>query len=403
MASITKLPCEVITSVMRDLGNIRFLLPCLLTCRHFYACYRENPSVAADILQQQVTLALVPYSIAVLEASHLNPRTGVAVRELLKMLYTEPSRLANRLRTMPVPLFMKMGHMHDAIHDLASQYSSHAWTQISNGQPMQAFSGLSLSRTEYYRFCRAFYRVELYFSLFRNSTSSNIASFSDDDREWFFSQHAPWENEQLSGAHDFLELKISKASYDILAHDVELGELGIDYLTPGGDNGWRQLFALLKSSFGAGRADLYDALTNPPGEDLDDGIPLSEYTDEDLDTLFSISHSEDANKGPFQAWRMAFNDLPRRAWAMLTNNAGLRERAYVFWDVERLERCGLLSLFEDVSEDSELLSANKDFDGMYESFEERSRIWQKGGLGYWSNDGESRIVWPTRQGMECLG
>ncbi|KAL7909377.1 hypothetical protein GGI35DRAFT_449726 [Trichoderma velutinum] len=69
MTSIAKLPCEVMNSVMRNLVSVSFLLSCLLTCRYFYSCFKENPSVAADNLKQQVTPALVPYSIAVSESS----------------------------------------------------------------------------------------------------------------------------------------------------------------------------------------------------------------------------------------------------------------------------------------------------------------------------------------------
>ncbi|KAI5863973.1 hypothetical protein GGS23DRAFT_596457 [Durotheca rogersii] len=418
MSSITKLPCEVIVLVLRDLGNMRSLLPCLLTCRYFYSCFRENPGVAADILRQQVTPALIPYSIAALEASRLNPRTGAAVQELLETLYTEPSKLADRLRTMSVPLLAKMGNMHEATHSLATTFANSSWTCLSNDQGSRISGSLSLSSAEYFRFCRAFYRVELYFCLFRTSTPSTAAELLDgSDKERFLSKHAPWENEQLGCALEFLERQLSEASHDVLAHDVELGELGIDYLTAGDGNGWRQLWlsqgigfiyrlinensyetkkALLKSTFGAGSADLYEALCTPSEEGLDDVIPLAEYTDEALTTLFPVLDSQDTDKGPFEAWRVAFNVWPRCAWVMLVNSFGLRKRAYVFWDWDRLERYGMLELSDNVPEGSELQYTGEEYDAMYESFKERSNIWQKGGSGYWSRGDESKIVWRHR-------
>ncbi|KAI2626753.1 hypothetical protein GGR54DRAFT_484076 [Hypoxylon sp. NC1633] len=399
MAAITELPCEIVVLVLRNLGSVRFLLPSLLTCRHFYSSFKEHPNVAAHILQQQVTPALIPYSIAVLEASRLKPRTAVAVRELLETLYTEPSKLADRLRTMPIPLLARMGHMHDVIHSLATEFASRAWIHISKEPGSQVSSSLSLSLKEYFRFCRAFYRAELYLSINRNSMEPlDAASFRDSDKEWFTSKHPPWENEQLGCVQYFLELKFSEASRDVLAHDVVFGELGVDYLQPGGMNWNRQAWLsqgvdfihrlmnegswdvkneLLKSKLGAEASDLFDRLSEPP-EDFDGIIPLSEYTNEGLATLFPTPDSQDTNRGPYEAWRVGSLHLPRSAWVMLSNNSGLRERAYVFWDLERLERYGMLELFENVPEDNELDYTAEDYDDMIKSQGERSVIWQKG-------------------------
>jgi hypothetical protein len=149
--------------------------------------------------------------------------------------------------------------------------------------------------------------------------------------------------------------------------------------------------ALLESVFGADRADLYEVLTFE--EDNDDDATLAEYTDKDLAVLFPGPDKQDDDKGPFAAWRVACKDLPRSEWVMLSNNSGLRERAYVLWDQDRLLRYNMLELFENAPEDSELLTAEEEYDSMLESFEERSSIWKEGGRGYWSADDKGRIVW----------
>ncbi|KAI1658971.1 hypothetical protein F4813DRAFT_355275 [Daldinia decipiens] len=295
--------------------------------------------------------------------------------------------------------------------------SCSAWTLLSKDQGSEVAGSFVLSSSEYLRFCRAFYRVELYFCLFRCRNSLGSVPFHEHR---FFSNLPPWEKEQLASVQDFLELKLSQSSHDVLAHDVEFGELEIDYITTGDNNHFRQLWlsqgvdfihrlmsessynskkALLKSAFVAGKVDLYEALISPPETDLNDDVPLSDYADEDLAALFPPTESQDkdSDKGPFEAWRVAFNPLPRSAWVMLTNNYGLRERAYVFWDLDRIETYDMMKLFENTPEDSELQRAYDDMDEMRESFEERSKIWQKGGSGYWSKNDASRIVWPTWQ------
>ncbi len=75
---------------------------------------------------------------------------------------------------------------------------------------------------------------------------------------------------------------------------------------------------------------------------------------------------------------------------MFSDAAWLRERAYVFWDKERLRNHP-----DGFGEDP---GDRRDFDAaehedMIDSFDERSKVWLKGGSGYWSRDDTSRIVW----------
>lgn len=204
---MSTIPCEIMISVLRELGNVRFLLPSLLTCRHVYSCFKENSGVAAEILKRQIPPAIIPHSIAALEASQLSPRNETSVHELLETLYTQPTMFTERLRTMPVPLLTRMGHMHGVIHDLATDFASSAWTRLSKDQGSEVAGSLVLSPSEYLRFCRAFYRVELYFCLFRCRTLLTSVSF---DEHRLFSNQPPWEKEQLASVQDFLELKLSK-------------------------------------------------------------------------------------------------------------------------------------------------------------------------------------------------
>jgi hypothetical protein len=214
MPLITSLPCEVIAGVLRNLDNVSYLLPSILTCRHFYSSFKENPGLELDILRRQVTPALLPYSIAVMEASQLpRPRTAASIQSLLDTLYNEPALLVSRARKMPLDTVLKMGRTHDIIESLAVGFASDAWTLLGQKEPGLSGS-LVLSSTEFFRFCRAFYRVELYFSLFRGDQDQMNGDFEDGQTQWFFSKHPPWVNEQLACVHDFLEKKVSEGESD---------------------------------------------------------------------------------------------------------------------------------------------------------------------------------------------
>lgn len=43
-------------------------------------------------------------------------------------------------------------------------------------------------------------------------------------------------NEQMVSVHDFVERKVMDAAFDVLAHDVDFGEVSFNYLQKGREN-----------------------------------------------------------------------------------------------------------------------------------------------------------------------
>ncbi|KAK3946828.1 hypothetical protein QBC32DRAFT_225409 [Pseudoneurospora amorphoporcata] len=399
MRSIKELPCEIIGAILKNLDHLRFLTPALLACRHFHTSYGESSGVEASILRRQVTPALLPYSVALAEASRLpRPLVASSVVGLLDELYSQPTLLSARVPTLPKRLLRNMSRTHDAMHALATDFATKAWTRIS---PQTASASIVLSPTEYFRFCRAFYRAELFYTL-----------------SWFFRKYSPWENEQIGCVSDYLQAKFVEASRDVLAHDVGCGELSVDYLTPGEDNPWRETWvgswhprkrSLFVYSLTV--ADSYDAKNSLLESPLDsmpyrmslsealrqvydaDGQMIEEYSEEQLRSMaprHSDQTEEDTDSGPYQAWRNANAGLTLEESIMMADNSWLRERAYVFWDAHRVSK-----LQDGFGEDPGYQAAftEQEYNEMLESFHERSEIWQKGGRGYWSRGDTSRIVW----------
>jgi len=200
MPSITELPCEIVAMILGNLNHPRYLSPALLACRHFYTSFKESHGVQASILRRQITPALLPHAVAVMEASRLpRPLVDSSLLGLLDGLYRSPAHLAARVRALPTPVLLNMSRTHDAIHALATHFATSAQERISNGTTSTA-----LSPTEYFRFCRAFYRVELFYTIFRDG------GFDDWMKPWFFSRHPPWENEQLASVYEYLEERFAQ-------------------------------------------------------------------------------------------------------------------------------------------------------------------------------------------------
>ncbi|KAK2046699.1 hypothetical protein LZ31DRAFT_182901 [Colletotrichum somersetense] len=116
---------------------------------------------------------------------------------------------------MPTVLLKKMARIHDLIHSAAYKFATKAWHRLHRDEDEGTSDSVKLSPTEYFRFCRAFNRVELFYNLFSKRmkvVDSVIQStvLSEGRNLWFFNKHTPWENEQIACVHDFLESEIAK-------------------------------------------------------------------------------------------------------------------------------------------------------------------------------------------------
>ncbi|KAI1149476.1 hypothetical protein F4825DRAFT_464112 [Nemania diffusa] len=399
MTPITSLPCEVIAGVLRKLDHVQSLLPSVLTCQHFYSSYKESPSLALDILQRQVGPALLPYSIALSEASRMpKPRSKSSISQLLDTLYNDPHALTRRARDIPFPALMQMGRTHDLVKKFANEFASDAWLLLGQSE------NLSLSSAEQFRLCRAFYRTELFLTLFWGDKTEFSGVFVDERVDMFFSRHPPWVNEQLGCVHDYLEQRFSKATLDTISHDIELGELSIDYITNGPLNASKQIWislgidfinqlentpsheaqqALLISTTTAGRLELHDSLSRSCETNTENENNLEDFSDEELKALVPKPDEEDTDEGPFIAWHEAHLDTPHDCWVLLQDNASARRCAYVFWDAARVAQYNLLQTLDKLPSIPQYPS-HEEFLKMQHSFNERSRLWQKGGKGYWN-------------------
>ena len=213
MSGITRLPCEIIASIFREFNNIRFLLPSLLTCRHFYTAYLENPSLQQDILQRQIGDALLPTAIAVHSLKSLEVgKASAAIHQILETLYSHPARLREEMKSMSLPEMTRIGHRHEVVRDLASTFGKTAWSLMFS-EPL-LFSDL-----EHLRFCRALYRFEILCTLIHKfGDERNSMDVPQGPRIELLARHTPWENEQIACAHDFAEdcLMEGESGHDML-------------------------------------------------------------------------------------------------------------------------------------------------------------------------------------------
>ncbi|OHF03668.1 hypothetical protein CORC01_00987 [Colletotrichum orchidophilum] len=430
---ITHLPCEVITEILSQLDNVRYLKASLLSCRLFHDAYTQRPSLAKRIIRNQIPKQLLPHAIALTDARRVV--MSESTHKVFGFAHEDVDALTSHFQKFSLPQLMVMGRTYDLIVDFASDFAAKAWTTTTlRDIPSTKSSSnhLLLSPKEWLRFCRCFYRIELYYGLLtdfgfgeENKRSVHMKqstreievggkeiAFDLDDQmhasRRMLAYLAPWEIEQLGAAVEYLGQRLITAAKEVLAHDIVMGVYKADYgPCDRGDimlQKWLcqgiQYLRKIETAPYAAKCRLLQ-----PGIDIIPPSLLQELSiyhiengeshhDTKLNTSLKGTNMEDidADEGP----RKSLDCIAPRT-VMNPECEGFRETAYVFWDQERLEQYNLCSTIS-LDSPSRMSTARlqwTDMDqfDMEHSWEERSKIWTSEGRGYWSKGDYSRVVW----------
>ncbi|KAI1269192.1 hypothetical protein F5Y18DRAFT_373876 [Xylariaceae sp. FL1019] len=357
---ITDLPCEIIVGVLRALDDIRDLPNALLSCRYFYTSYKECPTLAFDILISKIDSALMPYCVAVHEASCLpKSRSRSSVKQLLDTLYDDPSALSGKLRHMELSAVLQMSKLHRIIGTLVWAFAYKAWNKFCDLAPVSPCSytdlfnhiakvnfpglddddeydqienrrlpdDLSLTSSEVFRFNRAFYRVALFFYLFCGQEGE---SFNQIDV--FFSRHSPWVSEQLWCIRHYLKNR--------------RGEKTVEEMFKSSSHQVRKLLRPFIIKYSDDRfEDGLEQAAEPQWKTVWDTMTL-ESSDEDFKALEPKMDTEDTDSGPLRIWKSASTaDSTPPPFQCFKWNDLNREAAYVFWDLARVEKYEMEIIF----------------------------------------------------------
>ncbi|KAF4823314.1 hypothetical protein CGCSCA5_v001785 [Colletotrichum siamense] len=285
-----------------------------------------------------------------------------ATHTLLNTLYDRPTVFVDTLESITVYHLLNMERQYNATHAFVTEFAEFAWNRLRENDESLPRT-ITLSSTERDRLCRAFYRLDIFYVLFGNEEIQQC--HRPKWNEWFFSKHSPWENEQIACVYHFLEIKFARASYDVFAHDVEFGVREVDYLTSWEDNESRQLWLSQGVEF------IYDLATQETYDSKKKWL-----------RMYLRDHIN---------FPRTLNDVKEDQFSIITH------RGLSLIDVEWVGRRRIRTTKEGLF--SPVLRKDKDCDigprlkEMRESFVERSKIWKKGGRGYWSKGDTSHIVW----------
>ncbi|EGD94589.1 hypothetical protein TESG_02099 [Trichophyton tonsurans CBS 112818] len=400
LLTLTSLPAEIQETILSQLDSFRTLNSIAATCRAFRDLVLYHPRGIIDrILKSIIPDEVFPEAITFFEASKL-PTTNVeVVQELLGRYFTSLKRNMG-----PRPKFsLSEATTLEKYHRLIQGFTHVFITSALSKHPItgdEVKPPWFVTKGEQYRIQRALYRFELYWKLFkrmeRNDRSQRYPQLAiplQDHSKLYFDHFAPWENEQMICIQDFLLRIVDEVFNDVAAHDVEWGEWGIEY-----NEGYKKFEhrrEMLNPHRNVQLASIDRALKQHRSPYID-RIPLSRYSGDRLKHDIQKPTVWDG-RGPAEVWRTTHLEMSSYNFVMADEHISLRERGYVMWDYSRLSNWGLLRVpWQPPPREPPEVELDMR-EKVFRSHQRRSDIYLQGGRGWWSEEDESRVVYPRQR------
>ncbi|KAF9869875.1 hypothetical protein CkaCkLH20_12674 [Colletotrichum karsti] len=420
-SSIEKLPLHVTSGILAQLDTIAQLSLVVRSHRIFHDAFNENSqTVARSVVLNQIPPGMFPYAAALLHSIHVNPSKHDAVRELLSQLettLTSNNTKIGQLSHYPLSAYAALSRDLSAVEILRNDMVAETLPLFKSRFEFDHTP--EASDQELYRLNRAFLRYQLMCNLFCIPCKVGRPLSCEEITRCFFSSFSPWVNEQMLCVYAYLERKVAEAFDDVAAHDVDHGEMPIDWEEDGTESSHIQshlcrglpfLVAVLRArTFGERESLLpmhpkpkryYDSvpfeilrLMMPEKAFVDElnpvewWVPLSECSSSNIAKLSTpLDGERDAlSSNPCQLWLQAHKE--DEVYEIVVDkyfSKALWECAYLIWDWEQTtdleRRCAAVSNMKLFFPRARLSWTIEEF---RLSEMQRTCIWLFGGHGYW--------------------
>ena len=225
---LEQLPAEIQQMILSALPDFQSLQAAILCSSTIYAAFASaNASVTSRVLLNQVDFDVMPEAFTALQSLHLfkagQRRTREETREVHDQFAAE--YLNQRRQSTGLLLLhdaMRIVKLHECIHAWAATFADATLktmreeTMYERSEPdPDPYDSVQVDATdnEMKRIKRAFYLVEIYCNLYRPALMrrrSHLSLYLEDVRRVFFSNFAPWENEQLACVMEFVVQMMSQ-------------------------------------------------------------------------------------------------------------------------------------------------------------------------------------------------
>ena len=430
----TNLVLRILTAV-QDVDSLRTLV---LVSSIFYSTFRDNQLlVLLRVTTSEVGRDVLPDALLAYSATTL-PRSCRGAADFFQK-YTHLDSISIPDGWSMVDC-VQMSRLSKDVADITTDFQRSLTTNPISG----AEASIVLSKGELARIKRALYRYSVYCSFYgynkhaRGLSADYLEAYTR--RDAFFGRFSPWENEQFVTIYEFLQRCISKGSssraldmrltsltnsvviaYDEVAmHDVLWGEWNIPYSEHHSPppNRHKEFYSSLGLHFlhRLNAASTYNEYCKllcaddyPKAHDafMYHVVEAMDELDVGERVIGSLAVAERDRRirrpcvrdgeGGAEVWEWAYRRSRADYYFGIPELYSLRKCGYIFFDHERMRGWKMHSV--SVRSALKKLAINEStvpeqsYDQMIYSWKARSDIWMRGGLGYWAEGDESKIVW----------
>lgn len=206
--TLQQLPLHVVAGILVHLGSFQHLGCAILSHRVFLLAFQDNVrSITGGIITAQIPPEILPFAIALLESTYIDPGNYDAAETLLMNLNTaiiNPSNAVPYLLRASVSQIFLMSKSYEAVESLRHGLVEELIPVLN--KKLGLSHSRQISQHERFRLDRAFFRYQLMCSLF--SRGKRPIHPTPHQIDLFFHGFSPWVNEQLICVYAYLERKV---------------------------------------------------------------------------------------------------------------------------------------------------------------------------------------------------
>lgn len=213
---LERLPPEIIELILLEISDPQSLLAAI-SCMVFNPCFCEkSDSISAQVLRNHLGVDVLPEAVAAFESSRLRPHDESFVNEMYNFRDQYLIRRQGPCKSLALWKALRIAKLHYFVTQLTDRF---LFDTASRG-PLHG--GVSaVTHQERCRVERTFYHFEVYCNIFKNEWSGEPrggigcliprnSTVSEHQTDFFFTNFAPWEIEQLGCIYDFLDRLVSR-------------------------------------------------------------------------------------------------------------------------------------------------------------------------------------------------
>jgi len=195
-----KLPTEVQQALLSASTDVYSLRSLVLSCSTLYHCFKGTESlIIHQVLLNEIGISVLPEAVLALRSPRRPPKYDKEFQNYFLVTRQIPPK------TWKLSEAMHMSRTAFYVQFFAADF-------IERVRYKWPDDVVFPSQAETERVERAFYRFEIYCTMFRYG-QANYRFHISEQRRLFFSHFSPWENEQLACIHDYLARLVAPGMY----------------------------------------------------------------------------------------------------------------------------------------------------------------------------------------------